>query len=297
MSIETNNTDSDNATNQTEDEREGVPDPERGCGHLEPGKAYLRSDLSLNGDLPAFVEFDEPILYKENRSRSYQYFPGNQFELSVTGDSGISSTVPEDEIHEHLDRLEHDRPTGTTAGEMRVFRASDMIMSVGKTHYPTAESFIEEAKEHGVNKAISVTSRNEPPIINPGRTKVYLIHPKAVETTVGKTKMKEVTKVEEIELPTGETRQVEYTDTEEVQVDDSSFVPGVIGYCYATRVIYTEDEDKNIPQYVQDYEAIGSLDVVKIGTEDENEDDIETEIEEIDAYTEKFQQRYAENDE
>ncbi|QSG06356.1 hypothetical protein [Halapricum desulfuricans] len=263
MSIET--TQSESTTTQTTDEIEFLPNPERGCGFLDDGKAYLRSDVSPDGDLPAFVEFAEPIPFKEDSKRSYKQFPGIQFELSVTGANGLTRTIPEQEINEHLARLEADRPTGTTAGEMVSFHSHDLLMSVGKTHYETAEQFTREAKIHGVNKAISVTSGNAPPVVNPGRTRLFLIHPRAVEITVTESEEQEVEKMEEVDLPTGETKQVTYTDTEMVEVEKTRHVPGVFGYTYLTRVVYTEDADGNVPKYIQDYEATGSLDVVKAG--------------------------------
>jgi hypothetical protein len=263
MSIDTTQTGSiDN--NQTDD-TETIPNPERGCGHLKPGKAYFRSDVGIDGLLPAFVEFDQPIPFKEDNKRSYKQFPGIQFELSVTGDTGFTTTTPKDEITAHLERLSFDRPTGTTAGEMVSFHAHDYLLSVGKTYYETPEKFIQEAKQHGVSKGISVTSGNAPPAVNPGRTRLFLLHPKAVEVTVTETESQEVEKTEEIDLPNGDTKTVSYTETEMVDVEQTEYVPGLIGYTYLTRVVYTEDADGNVPQYIQDYEATGSLDVAKIG--------------------------------
>jgi hypothetical protein len=148
---------------------------------------------------------------------------------------------------------------------MLSFHSHDLLMSVGKTHYETADEFVAESKVHGVNKAISVTSGNEPPAIDPGRTRLFLIHPKAVEVTVTEMEEQEVEKTEEVELPTGETKRVSYTETEMVEVEETEYVPGIIGYTYLTRVVYTEDADGNVPQYIQDYEATGALDVVKVG--------------------------------
>jgi hypothetical protein len=274
MSIETSDSNS-TATNQTSD-LEVLPNPERGCGFLEKGKAYLRTDVSPGGDLPAFVEFDQPIPFKEDGKRSYKKFPGIQFELSVTGEAGLTSTTPTGEIHEHLTRLEADRPTGTTAGEMVEFHSNDLIMSVGKSYYETVEEFIEEAKTHGVNKGISVTSRNDPPVINPGRTRLFLIHPKAVEVTVETTEQEvEVERTEEVELGNGETKTVTYTDTELQSIEKKEYVPGVFGYTYLTRVVYTQDSDENVPKYIQDYEATGDLDVVEAGPERSADDDIQ----------------------
>ena len=263
MSVETT-TDDSTALNQNDD-TEYLPNPERGCGFLKDGKAYLRADTAVGGELPAFVEFTQPIPFKEDNKRSYKQFPGVQFELSVTGEAGITATEPANEIQNHLDRLVIDRPTGTTAGEMVSFHSHDLLMSVGKSYYETADEFIEEAKAHGVNKAISVTSKNRPPVVNPGRTRLFLIHPHAVETTVAENEEQEVEQTEIVELPNGEAKTISYTETQMVEVEKTEYQPGVIGYTYLTRVVYTEDADGNVPKYIQDYEATGSLDVVKAG--------------------------------
>ena len=273
MSIETP-TESGTANNQTSDEIESVPNPERGCGFLEDGKSYLRTDVAPGGDLPSFVEFAQPIPFKEDGKRSYKKFPGIQFELSVTGEAGLTSTLPEGEVHEHLARLENDRPTGTTAGEMLSFHSNDLLMSVGATYYEDVDDFVAEAKVHGVNKAISVTSGNHPPAVNPGRTRLFLIHPNAVPVTVENEAEVEVEKTEEVELGNGETTTISYTETEMETVEETEYVPGVFGYTYLTRVIYTKDSDGNVPKYIQDYDSTGDLDVVEAGparTYDEQE--------------------------
>jgi hypothetical protein len=264
MSIETT-AQSGNANNQTADEIETIPNPERGCGFLKQGKAYLRSDVGTGGHLPAFVAFEEPIPFKEDRKRSYKQFPGIQFELAVTGAGGLTETSPPDEVTAHIERLSFDRTTGRTAGEMVEFHSHDLLMSVGKTHYETPEEFINEARVHGVNKAVSVTSGNEPPAINPGRTRLFLIHPNAVEVTETRLEEQEVEKTETVELPNGDEKTVTYTETEMVEVEEAEYVPGIIGYTYLTRCIYTEDADGNVPKYIQDYEATGGLDVVQTG--------------------------------
>ena len=266
-----NQTQSSNANNQPDDEIETIDNPERGCGFLKDGAAYFKSDVAPGGNLPAFVEFEDPVVFKEDNKRSYLKFPGNQFELAVTGDGGMTETNPEGEIWEHLDRLSQDRPTGTTAGEMVEFQAHDYLLSVGKTYYETAQDFIDEAKVHGVSKGISVTSGNAPPAINPGRSKLYLIHPNAVEverdveTTGG-----EMKSGDELLSVDGEPVEGDVQDPGDdvpVTVHREMDVPGIFGYTYLTRVVYTEDADGNVPAYIQEYDTLGDLDVVKTGRE------------------------------
>lgn len=221
-------------SNSTGTEIESIPNPERGCGYLKPGKAYLRADMAPGGELPTFVTFDQPIPFKGDRKRSYKEFPGVQFELSVAGEGGMTETNPPGEIWKHLDRLSMDRPTKETADAMTAFHSHDLLLSVGKTHYPTIDSFVNEAKLHGVSKAISVTSGNAPPKINPGRTRLFLIHPQAVE----------------------------------IEKDGKTHtIPGVFGYTYLTRVVYTRPEDGHVPNYMTEYEQTGKLDVVDRGPE------------------------------
>ncbi|QRV15061.1 hypothetical protein JMJ58_19470 [Haloterrigena salifodinae] len=270
MSIETTQTQSDSPSTETET----IDNPERGCGYLKDGKAYLRSDVGAGGNLPAFVEFAEPIPFKENRKRSYTFFPGLQFELAVTGPGGMTETVPKDEASRHIERMRNDRPTGTHAGEMVEFESQDLLLSVGKSHYPTAQEFIDEARVNGVSKAISVTSGNAPPKVNPGRTRLFLIHPRAVETTKEiETTMGEVDRDRDTLLKVkdepveDEALVMETADDDiSVTVERRMMTPGVFGYTYLTRVVYTEDEDGEVPKYIQDYEATGELDVVKPGS-------------------------------
>nr|BDD45103.1 hypothetical protein 35 [bacterium] len=270
MSIDTQ-TQSDSTST---DDREVIPNPERGCGTLKPGKAYLQSEVSPDGTLPAFVEFEEPVPFKENRKRSYKAFPGLQFELAVTGPGGMTRTKPEGEASRHVKRLLNDRPTGTHAGEMVEFESQDLLLSIGKKHYPTAQGFIDEARVHGVSKAISVTSGNAPPAISPGRTRLFLIHPEAIETTkTVETAFSEYDADRDQLLKVkGEPVKDESLTVEAcegdvpVTVERTVRTAGIIGYTYLTRVVYTEDEDGEVPKYVQDYEATGDLDVVRPDT-------------------------------
>ena len=271
MSIEINPATGGSIDNDNDDAIETIDNPERGCGYMEDGKAYLKADTGAGGDLPAFVRFTQPVPFKENRKRSYTRFPGVQFELGVTGSAGMTETDPADEIQNHIDRMMNDRPTGETAGEMIEFQSQDLLLSVGKTHYPDVDGFVNEARVHGVSKAISVTSGNQPPEVNPGRTRLFLIHPNAVEverdveTTGG-----EMKSGDELLSVDGEPVEGDVQDPGDdvpVTVHREMDVPGIFGYTYLTRVVYTEDADGNVPAYIQEYDTLGDLDVVKTGRE------------------------------
>ncbi|TQQ81884.1 hypothetical protein [Halonotius roseus] len=185
----------------------------------------------------------------------------------------MTETEPVGEIWEHVDRMEADRPTGETAGEMVAFHSQDLLLSVGKTYYPNVDEFIEETKQHGVSKAISVTSGNAPPAVNPGRTRLFLIHPNAVtvdreiETTVGEMNEDDEILDVDVEASRVEDRLVDIDDDVGVTIKRTLTVPGIFGYTYLSRVVYTEDTDGNVPAYIQEYETLGDLDVVKTGRE------------------------------
>lgn len=246
-----------------------IPDEERGCGHLEDGAAYIRTDpqmFSPNGVLPIFVRCDPPIPYKESHFRGYREFPGLSFEAVTSGtvteyvplgspggfedayeqtlmdnmkkaykmaDDDEKRVMLRDEVHRHFLRLSTDSAGGDHAGEMAAFRSPDLFMHVGKSHYETPKEFIRECREQGLNKRIPMGSRSKPPVVSTGRTRCWLVHPNAI--------------------PKRETE------------DNDEYIPGIIGYAYLTRVIYTEDDDGNVPQYVQEYADSGYMDIVEIG--------------------------------
>jgi hypothetical protein len=267
-----------------------VRNEERGCGHLENDKAYLRSPpASASGHLPAFVEFTPPVPYHErDKFRGYEFFPGVQFELAVTGGLGVfegagyqadpttppelrspedvrddtphgvpsteslTTTNPVGEVHRHIKRLALTPTDGSHAGEVPAFHSHDLYQHIGASYYPTPEEFIQEVREQGLSKAIPASASNDPPRINPGRTRLFLVHPNATDE------------------------------------DD----PGVIGYVYLHRTIYTETASGDMPNWVQE-EAAGrdDLEPVRVGPpvyEDgkratELDGDEWTEIDDLDA--------------
>ena len=237
----------------TDDDYRTVENHERGCGFLEHGKSYLRSPpASASGHLPAFVEFSPPVRYLErDKFRGYEFFPGVQFELSVTGgigeyearnysvggepptlrspeevrdslgpesliDEGLTTTDPVGEVHRHIDRLTHTDPDGSHAGEITAFRSHDLYQHVGESYYETPAEFISEVREQGLSKAIPASSNQGPPRINPGRTRLFLVHP-SVPSLDGEA--------------------------------------GVIGYVYLHRTIRTASTDGEFPAWVQEESA------------------------------------------
>lgn len=256
-----------------EDGEETLNNEERGCGHLDEGKGYLRSDVPAGpgGTLPAFVEVsnEQRIPFKEEHFRTWKHFPGIQFELALIEEAeslepeGASPMeyvaaiknggMHEGEFWEHLKRLSGsayplDAGVGGSDhyGTMRVAQSHDLIMWVGETYYPQPEDYIEETRKRGLNKAISMSTRNPPPVVNPGKTRLFLVHPKGIDN-----------------YPEKDEEELDEMGIEE----DERYTPAIIGYAYITRCIYTEDADGRIPDYIERWEGAGDLDVVSVDRE------------------------------
>jgi hypothetical protein len=155
--------------------------------------------------------------------------------------AGGFTTDPPLEINRHLRRLETDAEGGgdggSHLGEMRVARAHDLLMHVGKSYYHEPQDFIEECRAQGLSKAIPVSEHQQPPVINPGRTRVFLIHPRA--------------------CPAGHDED-----------GNPVYTAGLIGYCYVTRCVYTGVDTgagTDWPEFAKQYAENGLCDLVKIG--------------------------------
>lgn len=227
-----------------------IDNKRRGCGFLEEDAAYLRTDSSAFGILPPFVEFSTPIKYLEEHSRTWKKFPGIQFEKAVTQD--MTETLPRNEIERHLNRIEENGSTGRHVGEMMEAQSFDLIMHVGASHYPTPEDFIKECKHQGLNKRIP---KNNIPDVYPGKTRLFVIHPNAVPPS----NLEDILEEEDLDNPTNEFRNKYYK-------------PGIIGYSYITRAVYTKPSQGDIPQFIQEEIDTGRLDPVEAGEEVERAD-------------------------
>lgn len=219
------------------DGRESIDNRERGCGHLKPNSAYVRSDVAAlsgpDGEVPVFVELDDPVEYREHNGKGaiipgYVAFPGTSFDLHYRANGGTTS--PEGDVEAHHERLSRYGFDGKHYGEITSARASDLLMSIGKTNWETPQDFVDETLERGLNLKIPVSDRQAPPPVEPLRTRVWVIHPHGC----------------------GEDR------------------PGIIGYAYLTRTVFTtgtkaSSEDPDIPAWAQDYADAGKFDVVDRG--------------------------------
>lgn len=236
-----------------DDDAEGwetIDNRERGCGFLKRNAAYVRTDVSAlsheDGEVPRFVEFDEPIEYREHSGNGsiipgYKEIDGNSFTLHYDADG--YTTTPAGDIQDHVDRLQRHGFDGEHYGEITSARAKDLLMSVGKTNWETPEDYIQECRERGLNLKIPVTDRQHPPVIEPLRTRVFIIHPHGA----------------------GEDR------------------PGIIGYSYLTRTVFTTGteataQDPDVPRWASDYAKAGYMDIVQPGKPIEADDDETTDV-------------------
>lgn len=257
--------------------RELLPNPERGCGYLEESKGYIRCDPARDGEIPAFVTFDPPVPYKEGTIRSYQQFDGLAFQRSLAN----FDTVPEGDGEDLWDRLE-DSEDGSHWGAIGTAYAQDLLMWVGETYYDDPMDFVDEARRFGLNKAIPVSKRQEPPAILPMKTRCFLAHPTAFRVYE-----QPVEDPDDPDDPDTEKVRVNYRDDDNVLGEDDAetpieTIPGIIGYSYLTRVVWTAPSDGDLPKWVQEYAEVGKVDIVDVG-EPIPEDEVERRLAEFDG--------------
>lgn len=217
--------------------RERIDNVERGCGFLKANKAYIRSDVDAlshpDGDMPRFVGLDNPVEYREATGQGaiipgYKRFPGTNFALAYDADG--RTTTPDGDIGDHLSRLRDYGFGGSHFADMPSARSYDLLLSVGKSHWPDPDDYIVETRRRGLNLAIPTSQTQEPPVIRPLRTRAWVIHPHGA----------------------GENH------------------PAIIGYAYLTRVVYTTGtnataDDPDVPGYVEDWATTDKADVVDRG--------------------------------
>lgn len=231
-----------------------VPDHERGCGTLDPDSTYLRSDVtafsSADGDIPTFVTFEQPIPYREGHFRTFKRINGDEYLLNVThSDYAPAGSLAADDVSAHIERAITDPAPETGTPGLTAMDSMDLLMHIGVSYYPKPEDFITEARTQGISKKIPVSGNQAPPLIRPFRTRLFLIHPRAIPT--GKD-----SEGNELDIGDGD---------EQADWDDQEFIPGVVGYTYLTRTIHTADVDGGHPEWAEQYAEQDLLHTVEIG--------------------------------
>jgi len=64
-----------------------IDNPKRGCGFLKENAMYLKADVHALGNLPAFVEYENPVPYMEQHYRGYKFFNSLQWEIAVSNET------------------------------------------------------------------------------------------------------------------------------------------------------------------------------------------------------------------
>jgi hypothetical protein len=241
-------------TGKFEDAPETIKNHERGCGHLDADSTYLRIDPELireGGELPLFVEFETPILFQNEHSRSYyEGFNGTDFLLEWREEANPD---PAGELERHLERLRDGQSNAQHAGLDSLSYQGDLRMWVGVSYYPDPQDFIEEAKTMGVNKKLP---KGNAPIIKQGTTRCFIVHPHAI--------------------PPANPGEYDEEDDE-----FAGYRPGIIGYFYPTRVVHTKNEDGTVSKSIKEKSEMGRIDIVERGQEISEEEDIHGDIEEF----------------
>lgn len=218
----------------------------RGCGFLDHNATYVRSDVqaleSAEGGVPRFVTLEDPVEYREYGERGaiipgYKPFPGMEFAAAYhnngAGPEIGGTTDPPGAIPDHQERvLDHIGFDGDHYGEITVARSHDLLMSVGKSHWPKPQDFIEECIDRGLNLKVPSSPNQEPPMVNPMVTRCWVIHPHGLG------------------------------------IDRAA----IIGYSVLTRAVYTAGEeatedDPDIPTYAQEWADAGKVSLATPGEE------------------------------
>lgn len=261
---------------------ETISNPKRGCGTMKPGAVYLRADLSTFGTLPAFVRIQPPIPHQEPHFRGIQYVNGLALD-HVLGWSVIDlnrETPPRFRLDPDADGLNlTKRLSGewfqrgqlhAEGGHPENFGAIspawtfDILDWVGESYYPTPESFIEEAHAHGVNRRLP---KGTFPKVVAGQTRSWFVHPRAITLYKADCPTCGTTHARWVPVGDGGFRcpgcNLEWSKGWS-QAETASR-PGVIGYSYLTRTIYTAPPGEAVPETMKAKAAAGLVDIVQLG--------------------------------
>lgn len=217
-------------------------------GALDVPTSHAAMATPLGADDPRLDELEGgvPPEFTEQNSFLQEAVTLASTELGDGSEEGFTSTDPAGEVWRHIARTTGSAE-GDHAGDMLAFSSHDLYMHIGASYYETPEEFITEVEEQGLSKAVPVSQSQEPPVINPGHTRLFLVHPKAAG---------------------------EDNDT-----------AGVIGYAYLSRAVYTEDEEGRFPAWAKKQaKARDDMDLVHVGDQIYEDGTRATAIDETDEF-------------
>lgn len=238
-----------------------LANPKRGCGHLKRGKAYLRGVIgSPGGLLPSFVEADPPIPFREmgtdgGFTRGFLRFDGLTSQLATEGD--LADYVARYPGEASLDGA----------------KANHVDRGIYQNHgaVPDAQS------QRHVDRIRSRPLKGDHWGEVPATAQTDLV------MRAGKTHYPDPSDFVDEAIEHGLSKAIPVS----ARQDPPNIYPGVtrlwivhpdtdvgwavIGFGYLQEVVYTEPADGNVPDYIQDYQAQGNLDVVDIEEPDEDD--------------------------
>lgn len=248
------------------DDSDTIPNPERGCGHLERGKAYIRG-VSGSGDgiLPGFVEVEPHIPYREigtdgSFTRSYERIDGFTIQAATEGAQRdynplINRGDYMDAVGEKMVDTMH-YATPMEIPELEIERHFDRIRNRAVLDPDTEPSI-----GFGDWGRMDVTGQTDL-LMRAGKTH-YPEPEDFIRECVEHGLSKAIPVSQRQEPPTivpGITR----CWILHPEADDEQFGGAVIGYVYLNNVVFTLPEDGQTPAYIDEMEDQGQINVVDI---------------------------------
>lgn len=203
-----------------------IDNPKRGCGYLNGNAMYLRADTHPDGTLPAFVALVPPQPFVEKHFRGWKPFQGLAFCIAGIKTRPGQAAFLTDPDGDNNELIARLRQRGLPGDVGH----ADVAWTPDMLMWVGRDFYPTHrdfAEEARTHGANKrIPSIGAPPPIVPGFTRLFLVHPRAC----------------------GEE------------------APGVFGYTYLTRVIYTRGAQPT-PKWVDDLAAQGRVDICEVGPE------------------------------
>jgi len=214
--------------------RKRIDNPRRGCGHLKENALYLRADTHPDGTLPAFVIISPPMPFMEKHFRGWKPFQGTSFCLAGAAPPTC---------------LEGDKSSALVPHVSRKF-ATDPVRDI--------EAFLYRLAAKGLPQDLGHADVAWAPDLLMWVGKDYYTVGSFIEEARAHGVNKRIPSTGEPPLIVpGVTR---------LFLAHPDAGPGVFGYSYLTRAIYTTGP-KPTPKWVDDLASRGRVDICDIGPE------------------------------